>query len=528
VLLAGGGAYGLAKNEKSGEVYSPPYLFKGPRPVVDSAPDSVHYNQSFTVETPDASRIQKVSLVRMGSVTHNVDMDQRFMNLSVTAGSGQVTIQGPANANIAPPGWYMVFLVDNQGVPSMGQIVKIDPAGDIQAPTAPGTLSATTQTAGANLSWGAATDNRGVSEYRIFRGTTAGFTPSAANRIARVKTGTTYADRGVPAGTYRYKVRAVDKAGNLGPVSNEIAATIAGDTTLPTVSVTAPTGGDVSGTVTVTATATDNVAVQSVQFQVGGANLGAADTTSPYSVAWDTRQTADGLRAITAVARDASGNSRTSAVRTVGVRNTSLVTAYGFEETSGTTAVDPIRSFNGTISGATRVTSGRYGRGLSFDGVDDWVTVADRTEVDLLAGGTIEAWVRPSALSSWRSVILKEATGALPYALYASSDSGVPAAHLLAGTSSFDVLGPMALVTNTWTHLAMTWSGGSMKLFVDGAEVASGPAPAALTNGTGPLRIGGGSVAGRFFSGVIDEVRIFSTARSAAEITADMTAPVIR
>ena len=80
VLLAGGGAYGNARNEKSGEVYSPPYLFKGPRPQITDAPDALHYGQSFTIDTPDAARIQNVSLVRMGNVTHNVDMDQRFMH----------------------------------------------------------------------------------------------------------------------------------------------------------------------------------------------------------------------------------------------------------------------------------------------------------------------------------------------------------------------------------------------------------------------------------------------------------------
>src|SRR6185436_992916 len=101
VLLAGGGAYGQAPNERSGELYSPPYLFKGPRPTVTDAPTEIHYGQSFTVDTPDASRVQKVSLVRMGTVTHNFDMDQRFMNLSMTAGTGQVSIGGPTNANVA-------------------------------------------------------------------------------------------------------------------------------------------------------------------------------------------------------------------------------------------------------------------------------------------------------------------------------------------------------------------------------------------------------------------------------------------
>ena len=525
VLLAGGGAYGNAKNEKSGELYSPPYLFKGPRPQVTAAPDQVHYGQSFTVDTPDASRIQKVAFVRMGSVTHNVDMDQRFMNLSMTAGSGAVSITGPTNANVAPPGFYMVFLLDNQGVPSMGQIVQLEPTGDTQPPTAP-TLAATAQPARANLSWTASSDNKAVSEYRVFRSTTSGFTPSPANRIARVRTGTTYTDRGLATGTYYYRVRAVDKAGNLSPNSNQRSVAVAGDTTAPTVSVTAPTGGNVSGTATVTATASDSVGVQSVQFRLDGQDLGSPDTTSPYSIAWNTTLARDGQHALTAVARDASGNARTSAARTVAVRNTGLVAAFGFEEASGATAVDSSNGFNGTISGAARVTDGRFGKGLSFDGTNDWVTIANRTQLALLNGGTLEAWVRPAALASWRSVILKEMTGGWPWALHASSGTGVPSAHLFSG-ASVDALGPAPVGLSTWTHLAMTWNGSALKLYVDGAEVATQPATAALTSSTGSVRIGGNGVASQFFSGLIDEVRIYDHARTAGEITADMNASVV-
>ena len=525
VLLAGGGAFGLAKNEQSGEIYSPPYLFKGPRPTVTTAPDRLHYGQSFTVDTPDASRIQKVSLVHMGTVTHNFDMDQRFMNLSMTAGSDSVTVQGPTNANVAPPGWYMVFLIDNNGVPSMGQIVQVEGNTDTQAPTAPGTLSATAQTDTANLSWGAATDNKAVSEYRVFRSTTSGFTPAAANRIARVKTGTTYADRGVAAGTYFYKVRAVDKAGNVGPASNQASATIAGDTTAPTVALTAPAAGNVSGGQTMTATATDNLAVDSVQFKVDGQDSGAPDAAAPYTRPWDSTTAVDGQHTITAVARDASGNTTTSAPRTVFVHNTSLVAAYGFEETSGTTAQDFINSFNGTISGATRDPAGRFGRALSFDGTNDWVTIANRSELDLMTAGTLEAWVKPAAVTDWRSVVLKERTGSLPYSLYASTDTGFPSAHIQ-GSSSTDVFDNAGLGLSSWSHLAMTWDVTGLRLYVDGAEVATSPVTLPLVASSGAVRIGGTSLGARFFSGLIDEVRIYNTARTPAQIAGDMTTPV--
>ena len=240
VLLAGGGAFGTAHNEKSGEIYSPPYLFKGPRPTITSGPSTLNYGQQFTVDTPDAARIQSASLVRMGSVTHNLDMDQRFMNLPVTAGSGSVQLGGPTNANVAPPGMYMVFLINDQGVPSVGKIVKVAAAVDTQAPSAPANLTATRQSASQiNLNWSAANDNIGVTEYRVHRSTTSNFTPSAANRIATVESGTSYQNTGLSAGTYYYKVVAADGAGNTSPASNQAI----GDLAAPSVSLTAPANG---------------------------------------------------------------------------------------------------------------------------------------------------------------------------------------------------------------------------------------------------------------------------------------------
>src|SRR5439155_18199906 len=95
------------------------------------------------------------------------------------------------------------------------------------------------------------------------------------------------------------------------------------DTTPPTVSLTSPANGDtVSGTVSVTASASDNVGVAGVQFQLDGANLGAEDTTAPYAVPWDTTTTANGsTHTLRAVVRDAAGNSATSATVTVTVSN---------------------------------------------------------------------------------------------------------------------------------------------------------------------------------------------------------------
>ena len=158
-----------------------------------------------------------------------------------------------------------------------------------------------------------------------------------------------------------------------------------GDTTLPTVSITAPTvGATVVGTVTVAASASDNVGVVGVQFKLDGANLGAEVTTAPYSTAWDTSTAANGSHSLTAVARDAAGNTATATAVTVTVSNSNippgLVAAYSFNQGSGATALDASgNGNNGTISGATWTSQGRYGSALSFDGVTALVRASNVT-----------------------------------------------------------------------------------------------------------------------------------------------------
>ncbi|MCY1023279.1 galactose oxidase-like domain-containing protein [Pyxidicoccus sp. MSG2] len=119
VMSAGG------RKRRTAEVYSPPYLFKGARPGVSGAPDTVAPGTSFTVTTPDAAKITRVSLVALASVTHAFDQNQRLVTLSFTRGSGSLTVTAPRNNNVAPPGYYQLFLVSDTGVPSVGRMVRI-------------------------------------------------------------------------------------------------------------------------------------------------------------------------------------------------------------------------------------------------------------------------------------------------------------------------------------------------------------------------------------------------------------------
>ncbi len=118
------------------EVFSPPYLFAADgtpavRPLVTGAPTGVSYGQRFDIQTPNSARIAKVTLVRLGSVTHTFDQNQRFLRLTrvdslATLTAGIVRVTAPAGATLAPPGHYMLFLLDTAGVPSIARIVRIN------------------------------------------------------------------------------------------------------------------------------------------------------------------------------------------------------------------------------------------------------------------------------------------------------------------------------------------------------------------------------------------------------------------
>ena len=193
-----------------------------------------------------------------------------------------------------------------------------------------------------------------------------------------------------------------------------------------------------SGTITVTANASDNVAVAGVQFLLDGAALGAEDTSSPYSISWDTRDGRQRPAHAVGRARDAAGNQTTTPAVAVTVSNaapTGLVAAYAFNEGTGTTTADATGTGHlGTLTGAVWTAAGKNGSALSFDGVNDWVTVNDANDLDLTNGMTLEAWVRPTALSGWNSVVMKEhGTDTLAYSLYANDDGPYPAVTIRVG-----------------------------------------------------------------------------------------------
>ena len=114
VMVAGG-----ENNHKTAQIFRPPYLFKGPRPVITAMPTEIKLGETFDVFTPDAANVAQVNLLRLGAATHAYDENQRFVTLPFVAGAGKVTVDGPTSNYDAPPGYYMLFLISDLGVPSL-------------------------------------------------------------------------------------------------------------------------------------------------------------------------------------------------------------------------------------------------------------------------------------------------------------------------------------------------------------------------------------------------------------------------
>jgi Domain of unknown function (DUF1929)/Legume lectin domain/Chitobiase/beta-hexosaminidase C-terminal domain/PKD domain len=242
VWVAGGnptrGSY-----EQHVEIYTPPYLYNSSgslatRPSITSVtPGVIGYGSSFQVQTPDAANIASVVILKDGSVTHAFNMDQRLVGLSFTAGSGVLNLTGPPNGNTAPPGYYMIFLINTSGVPSVAKFVQISktatdtpPKGTITSPASDIVIAP-----GQSVTFsGSGTASSGsISAYSwSFRGATPA-TSSLQNPGA-----VTFST----AGTYTASFTVTDSAGNTDPSPPVRTITVASEAA-PVLSAVSPTVG---------------------------------------------------------------------------------------------------------------------------------------------------------------------------------------------------------------------------------------------------------------------------------------------
>ncbi|MGC1265311.1 MAG: IPT/TIG domain-containing protein [Candidatus Acidiferrum sp.] len=307
-----------------------------------------------------------------------------------------------------------------------------------------------------------------------------------------------------------------------------------GDTTPPTAPSNLTATAASSSQINLSWTAsTDNVGVTGYYVQrcsgSGCSNFAqvaeVSGTTTTYS---DTGLAGSTSYSYRVEATDAVGNLSTfsntaTATTSASTGTPGLVAAYDFNAGSGTTVADVSGNGNtGTIVNATWTTSGKYGGALSFNGTNAQVTINDAASLHLTTAVTLEAWVNPTtAPTGWQDVIYKAVDN---YYLEGCSTNGKePAAGVLL-TSNAEPLayGSAQLAAGTWTHLAMTYDGTTLKMYVNGTLINSTTQSGTITTSTDALQIGGDTTYGQYFKGIIDEVRVYNIALTQAQIQSDM------
>jgi hypothetical protein len=253
-LLVAGSNPARGTYEQNSEIYSPPYLFNADgslatRPVITSVtPATFAYGGAFQVQTPDATAISSVVLMRPGAPTHAFDMEQRLVELSFTAGGGVLNVTAPPDGNIAPPGYYMVFILNSAGVPSVASFVQLSISADTP-PTATITSPATDVTInpGQSISFaGTGSDPNGSNTGMVFSWAFPGGSPASSS--VAVPGNVAYS---VP-GAHVASLKVTDGAGLTSqPATRSITVTDFSLSATPAAQTVLP-GGSVSYTVTVT------------------------------------------------------------------------------------------------------------------------------------------------------------------------------------------------------------------------------------------------------------------------------------
>lgn len=389
------------------------------------------------------------------------------------------------------------------------------------APT--GTLAAGTTQAGLQVTTDeAATCRYGTAAGTAFASLPTAFTTTGATAHSATVTGLT-------AGSYTYYVRCRDTAGNADtsdyPITFTVAAGGGADATAPTVSITTPTAGaTVTTTVPVTATAADNVGVAGVQFFLDGVAMGSEVTTAPYTTSWNTTTAGNGAHTLTARARDAAGNQTTSTGTSVTVSNATgggtadLRVGYALNAGAGSTVTDSsTNAATATATGPAWTSSGRYGGAITFNGTNS--RVRSNADITLEGAFTVEAWVLNPTNQDYETLV----------SVGANRDIYLSGGVLNFWNGSTNLTFSGALTTNTWQHVAIVSDGSTVRAYVDGVQRGT-TQNLALGSVTGPLQVGSwaesASVNSDFFSGTLDEIRVYNRALTAAEVGTDRTTPL--
>lgn len=340
---------------------------------------------------------------------------------------------------------------------------------------------------------------------------------------------------GTPAsgtsGAFAITISAVNGVGS--PAAQNFTLTVSGTDTQPPTTptnliATAITGSQINLSWTASS---DNVGVTGYLVErcagVGCTNF-ARTLTVPGITYSDTGLVPNTSYTYQVKATDAAGNfSPYSNTATATTLNTiaGLVAAYSFDEGTGTIVNDLSGNGNtGTVSNTSWTNAGKFGNALIFNGSSSTVTIADSASLHLSTGMTLEAWVNPSQIASaWTDLIYK---GNDNYFLEGTSGNTSPAGGGTFGSKDIANFGTAALPTNAWTHLAFSYDGATLRLYVNGVQISSLAQTGNIASSSNALQIGGDSIFGQYFDGVIDEVRVYNIPLNQPQIQSDMSTPV--
>jgi hypothetical protein len=300
------------------EIYKPPYLFTpggdlAPRPTLGTIPAVVGYGQTFTVNTPDAATIDKVMFIRPGSNTHSFDQEQRLIYTQFTRGTGTLSVTAPLTPGAAPPGYYMLFIIDSSGVPSVAKFIQLRSNPTNQSPTAtitnpPGDVSIQ---AGQPVTFeGTATDPDG--SVALYHWVFPGGSPNRSN--LQNPGAVTFATPGV----YTASMTVVDDLGLNNPSPPTRTITVTGTPALQAAITSPQHGGIVGGTVRVNMAAT-NIQGYPTYFllYLDGETLLSEQSITSGSTAsfdWNTTTTSDGPHGLYLLVIDGAGRSADAAI----------------------------------------------------------------------------------------------------------------------------------------------------------------------------------------------------------------------
>ncbi|TML25961.1 MAG: DUF1929 domain-containing protein [Actinobacteria bacterium] len=521
VLVAGGGhPFGLNNpGQYSAQYYSPPYLSNGARPTITSAPASATYGSTLSVSTPDAASISGVNLVSLGADTHQLDMNQHFVPLSFTAHSGGLSITAPSAAELAPPGYYMLFILNDKGVPSTAQIVRLAKA--ITAPAAPGSVNASPGNASATVSWSAPSDGGSpITSYTLtpFIGGTA--QPSTTVSGNPPATSTTVG--GLTNGTaYTFTVKATNAAGT-SPASVPSGGVTPSATPAP--AFVQQAGGHVTHTGSLavslpTALRTgDRLVVEvGVWNSANGTATGVSDSAGDSFVEVSHGKASDGteLSVWTAPVTAGAGQSPAITATASGAADIGVAASEysGLSTVADASVVDTQASATGSVSAGSTVSSGATpavtagnelavgfyadsGFGHALSGGTGWsarANVSPNGDMDLLtedqpvgSGATPAATAGTGGNAIWRmaTVVFKSAAGAPPPTTPAAP-TGVNAAPGN-GSATVSWTAPASGGSPITSYTVTPYVGGTAQAptLVGGNPPATSVAVAGLTNGT--------------------------------------------